>query len=57
MLITVQIEDVAVSVATEEPANNKTITEIKEQALDLWKKVRSESEEEEEEVDNSNSIN
>lgn len=55
MLITVQIEDVAVSVATEEPANNKTITEIKEQTLDLWKKVRSENCEEE--FDNSNSIN
>ena len=55
MLITVQIEDVALSIATEEPANTKTITEIKEQALDLWKKVRSENCEEE--FDNSNNIN
>ena len=48
MIITVQIEDVAVSVVTEEPANSKTITEIKEQTFDLWKKVRSENENENE---------
>lgn len=48
MIITVQIEDVAVSVVTEEPANFKTITEIKEQTFELWKKVRSENENEDE---------
>jgi hypothetical protein len=51
MIITVQIEDVTLSVVTEEPANSKTITEIKEQTFELWKKVRSENEKENEDED------
>ena len=43
MLITVQIEDIAVSVACE---NEENMDKIIAKTLDLWKKVRSESEEE-----------
>lgn len=52
MIITVQIEDVAVSVACE---NEEAIDKIIAKTLNLWKKVRSENCEEE--FDNSNNIN
>lgn len=52
MLITVQIEDIAVSVASE---NEENMDKIIAKTLDLWKKVRSENCEEE--FDNSNNIN
>lgn len=51
MIITVQIEDVAVSVACE---NEEDIDKIIAKTLALWKKTRSESEEE---FDNPNNIN
>ena len=50
MIITVQIEDVAVSVACE---NEEDIDKIIAKTLALWKKTKFESEE----VDNPNSIN
>lgn len=53
MIITVQIEDIAISVVTEEETTSRAITEVKNQALDLWRKVRYEQEE----LDNSHEIN
>lgn len=43
MLITIQIDDVSVSIADD----NITIEEVKNVALDLWKKTRIETEDEE----------
>lgn len=51
MIITVQIEDVAVSVVAEE---DNDIDKIIAKTLALWRKTRSESEEE---FDNPNNIN
>lgn len=49
MIITVQIEDVAVSVASE---NEEDIDKIVAKTFDLWKKTKYE-----EEFDNPNNIN